>query len=64
MESIIRNRLRYCEYELKCKDCAICLETFKLELLTSIDMMLMLEKVSAEGLLRQLNAMSRLTISI
>lgn len=64
MEGIIRNRLRYCEHELKCKYCAICLETFKLELLISIDMMLTLEKVSAEGLLRQLNAMSRLTISI
>ena len=34
----------YCEHEKRRKDCELCLDEFRLELVTDIDMLLMLEK--------------------
>ena len=43
-QALLKTASEYCEHEAKRKDCEICLDEFRLELLTDIDMILMLEK--------------------
>ena len=41
MAGIIKDSAEYCEHEKRCKDCELCSDGFRLELLTDIDMLLM-----------------------
>ena len=63
-QALLKTAAAYCEHEKKRKGCELCLDKFKLELLTDIDMLLMVDKVFKVGLLRRLNVMPRLIISI
>ena len=54
---------KYCEHEKRCKDCELCPSEFSLELLTDIDMLLIVGKGIRVGLPRQLNVMPELIIS-
>ena len=60
---ILKTAPEYCEHEKRCKDCELCPDKFRLELLTDIDMLLMFEKGIGTGLPRHLNVMPRLIIS-
>ena len=44
MAGIIKAAAEYCEHEKRRKDCELCPDEFRLELLTNIDMLLMVEK--------------------
>ena len=64
-QTLLKTAAEYCEHEKKRKECKTCLDKLRLGLLTDIDMLLMFEKGIFEvGLLRQLNTMPRLIISI
>ena len=41
---LLKTTSEYCEHETKCKDCELCLDEFRLELLADTDMLLMFEK--------------------
>ena len=43
-QDLLKTTSGYCEHEKKRKDCELCLDEFRLELLTDIDMLLMVEK--------------------
>ena len=43
-QALLKIAAEYSEYELKPKGCELCLDEFRLELLTDIDMLLMVEK--------------------
>ena len=64
-QTLLKTAAEYCEHEKKRKECKTCPDKLRLGLLTDIDMLLMFEKDIFEvGLLRQLNTMPRLIISI
>ena len=44
MAALLKTAAEYCEHEKKCKDCELCPDEFRLELLTDIDLQLMFEK--------------------
>ena len=41
---LLKTAAEYCENEKRCKDCELCCNEFRLELLTDIEMLLMFEK--------------------
>ena len=41
---LLKTAAEYCEHEKRCKDCELCPAEFRLELLTDIDMFLMVKK--------------------
>ena len=43
-EALLKTATKYCQHEKKRKDCEFCSDEFRLELLTDIDMLLMVEK--------------------
>ena len=43
-QALLKTAAEYCEHEKKRKDCELCPGEFRLELLTGIDMLLMVEK--------------------
>ena len=43
-QALLKTAAEYCEHEKKRKDCELCPDEFRLELLTDIDMLLMVEK--------------------
>ena len=43
-QALLKTAAEYCEYEKRCKECEVCPKKFRLELLTDIDMLLMVEK--------------------
>ena len=43
-QSLLKTAAEYCEHEKRHKDCELCPHEFRLELLTDIDMLLMVEK--------------------
>ena len=43
-QALLKTVAGYCEHEKRCKDCELCPNEFRLELLTDIDMLLMFEK--------------------
>ena len=43
-QALLKTAAEYCEHEKRRKDCELCLDEFRLELLTDRDMLLMLEK--------------------
>ena len=43
-QALLKTASEYCEREVKRKDCALCPDEFRLELLRDIDMLLMFEK--------------------
>ena len=43
-QALLKTAAEYCEHEKRCKDCELCSDEFRLELLTDIDMLLMVEK--------------------
>ena len=43
-EALLKTATEYCQHEKKYKDCELCPDEFRLELLTDIDMLLMVEK--------------------
>ena len=43
-QALLKTTAEYFEHEKRCKDCELCLDEFRLELLTDIDMLLMFEK--------------------
>ena len=61
--ALLKTAAEYCEHEKKRKDCELCPDEFRLELLTDTDILLMLKKVFGVGLPKQLNVMPRLIIS-
>ena len=63
-QTLLKTAAEYCEHEKRRKDCELCPDEFRLELLTDIDILLMFEKVFEVGLPRQLNVMLRPIISI
>ena len=43
-QALLKTAAKHCKYEKRCKDCVLCTNEFRFELLTDIDMLLMLEK--------------------
>ena len=43
-QALLKTAAEYCEHEKRRKDCELCCDEFRLELLTDIDMLLMVEK--------------------
>ena len=43
-QALLKTATEYCEHEKKCKDCQLCPDEFRLELLTDIDILVMFEK--------------------
>ena len=43
-QTLLKTVIEICEHEIECKDCELCPDEFRLELLTDIDMLLMFEK--------------------
>ena len=41
---LLKTAAQYCEHEKRCKECELCPNKFKLELLTNIDILLVVEK--------------------
>ena len=60
---LLKTAAEYCGHEKRCKDCELCPDEFRLELLTDIDMLLMVEKGTRGEIPRQSNAMPRPIIS-
>ena len=46
----MKTAAEYCEYEKRRKECELCPNEFRLELLTDIDMLLMVEKGIRRGI--------------
>ena len=63
-QALLKTAAEYCQHEKRRKDCELCPDEFRLEMLTDVGMLLMVEKVFEVGLPRQLSVMSRLIISI
>ena len=49
-QALLKTTAEYCEYEKRRKECELCPNEFRLELLTDIDMLLMVEKVIRGGI--------------
>ena len=49
-QALLKTAAEYCEYEKRRKECELCPNEFRLELLTDIDMLLMVEKVIRGGI--------------
>ena len=62
-QALLKTAAEDCEHEIRRKECKLCPDELRLELLTDIDMLLMVEKVLDVVLPRQSNAMLRLIIS-
>ena len=62
-QALLKTAAKYCEHEKRCKDCELCPSEFSLELLTDIDMLLIVGKGIRVGIPRQLNVMPGLIIS-
>ena len=62
-QALLKTAAEYCGHEKRRKDCELCPGEFRPELLTGIDMLLMVEKVLGVGLPKQLNVMLRQIIS-
>ena len=43
-QALLKTAAEYCEHVKKCKDCELCPDDFRLEMLTDIDMLLMVQK--------------------
>ena len=43
-QALLKTAAEFCQHEERCKDCELCHDEFRLELLTNIDMLLMVEK--------------------
>ena len=43
-QALLKTAAEYCQHEKRHKDCELCPDEFRLELLTDIDMLLMVEK--------------------
>ena len=43
-QALLKTTTEYCEHEKRRKECEVCPEEFRLELLTDIDMLLVVEK--------------------
>ena len=43
-QAVLKTATEYCEHEKRCKECEVCPDEFRLELLIDIDMLLMVEK--------------------
>ena len=43
-QALLKTAAEYCEHEKRHKDCKLCADEFRLELLTDLDMLLMVEK--------------------
>ena len=48
-QALLKTAAEYCEHEKRCKNCELCPDEFRLELLTGIDMLLMFEKGIRRG---------------
>ena len=62
-QALLKTAAEYCEHEKRRKECELCPDEFRLELLTNLDMMLMVAKAFGVGLPRQLKVMPGLIIS-
>ena len=49
-QTLLKTAAEYCEHEKRRKDCKSCLDEFRLELFTNIDMLLMVEKSIRGGI--------------
>ena len=63
-QALLKTAAQCCQHEKRRKDCELCLDKFRLELLTDIDILLMVEKGIQGGITQQSNVMPRLIISI
>ena len=61
--ALFKTATEYCEHEKRREECELCPDEFRLELLTNLDMMLMVAKAFGVGLPRQLKVMPGLIIS-
>ena len=58
-QALLKTAAEYYEHEKRRKECELCPDAFRLELLTDLDMLLMVGKVFRVVLLKQLNVMPR-----
>ena len=49
-QALLKTGSEYCKHDVKRKDCASCVDEFRLELLTDIDMLVMFEKDIQRGI--------------
>ena len=49
-QALLKTAAEFCEHEKRGKDCELCLDKFRLELLTDTDMLLMFEKGIGDGI--------------
>ena len=43
-QALSKTATEYCEHEIRCKECELCPDEFRRELLTNLDMLMMVEK--------------------
>ena len=58
-QALLKTAGEYCEHEKRRKECELCPDEFRLELLTNLDMLLMVEKGIRDGITQAVKGCAR-----
>ena len=58
-QALLKTAGEYCEHEKRRKECELCPDEFRLELLTNLDMLLMIEKGIRDGITQAVKRYAR-----